>query len=617
MKQGHPHIHLRWILGMLVVILGMVQAPAYSQTVNDRIQLANEYYGRGEVEKAKAIYQELAGNTQTIPLIHNNYFNLLLAAGYYTEAEKYMKVVRRSYPTTLTYQIDEGILLEKTESKEASDSFFRVMIEELSKNPGMVSNAARMLVQKQRSDLSVDLYLEARRRMHDDRAFALELASVFRYRNEIDKMVEEYLNYLNNGRVDNLSYVESVLQSVLQDEEDFLKLEQLLYGKVQQDPANQKYAELLVWTLLQQKEFYSAYLQARALDRRFQTEGEKTLSVGTIALKNEDWETAKACFEDVIAENQGTLNAVRATHYLIQTRESIVRNHFPIQPEEVIALVQDYKSFVDEISMRHPMAMEALRSAALLHAFYLDEMDTAQQMLQTVVNANTADAQLRGLSKLDLGDVYLLKGEPWESTLLYSQVEKTYKDSQLAYEAKLRNARLSFYKGEFLLAGEHLGVLKNATTREIANDALAMGMLIRDNIVMDSTEAAMSRYAEIDLMLFQNKYEEALIAFDQMLKDFPDHSLTDEIWWKQADIYRKLGQFDQALELLRKIVEDHAYDILSDDAYFLMGQIYERQLQNTQKAQEIYQDFLIKYPGSSFTAEARKRFRTLRGDLVN
>jgi outer membrane protein assembly factor BamD (BamD/ComL family) len=31
---------------------------------------------------------------------------------------------------------------------------------------------------------------------------------------------------------------------------------------------------------------------------------------------------------------------------------------------------------------------------------------------------------------------------------------------------------------------------------------------------------------------------------------------------------------------------------------------------------EIYRDFLNKYPGSVYAAEARKRFRNLRGDFA-
>ena len=77
----------------------------------------------------------------------------------------------------------------------------------------------------------------------------------------------------------------------------------------------------------------------------------------------------------------------------------------------------------------------------------------------------------------------------------------------------------------------------------------------------------------------------------------------------------KQGQFTESIDLLQKIVNEYADDILADDAYFLQGEIYELQLKNKDKAMEIYREFLNKYPGSVYAAEARKRFRQMRGDF--
>jgi hypothetical protein len=93
---------------------------------------------------------------------------------------------------------------------------------------------------------------------------------------------------------------------------------------------------------------------------------------------------------------------------------------------------------------------------------------------------------------------------------LYSQVEKTQKENLVGYEAKLRNAKLSYYKGDFRLAQEHLDILKQATTREIANDALELSMRIKENIAFDSVGEALQYYAAIELLLYQNKTDLAL-----------------------------------------------------------------------------------------------------------
>ena len=138
---------------------------------------------------------------------------------------------------------------------------------------------------------------------------------------------------------------------------------------------------------------------------------------------------------------------------------------------------------------------------------------------------------------------------------------------------------------------------------------------------------ALKQYASIELLLYQNKNEQALKQI-QMLKEgkvknvsndsltsISNQSILDDVYWLEANIRMRQGEFEKSIDLLQKIIQDFGDDILADDAYFLQGEIYERQLGQKEKAMEIYREFLNKYPGSVYAAEARKRFRSLRGDF--
>ncbi|MDX5435841.1 MAG: tetratricopeptide repeat protein, partial [Pontibacter sp.] len=170
---------------------------------------------------------------------------------------------------------------------------------------------------------------------------------------------------------------------------------------------------------------------------------------------------------------------------------------------------------------------------------------------------------------------------------------------------------------DFELAQAHLDILKLATSREIANDAMDLSLLITDNTGLDTSTVAMQEYAAIDLLIFQNKLEEALAALNSMLQKYPGHSLSDEIYYQRANIYERMGKFGKAVEELQKIVSNPQYDILSDDALYRMAYIYETNLNEKEKAQQLYNDLLVKHQGSVYAAEARKRFRQLRGDKLN
>jgi outer membrane protein assembly factor BamD (BamD/ComL family) len=162
-----------------------------------------------------------------------------------------------------------------------------------------------------------------------------------------------------------------------------------------------------------------------------------------------------------------------------------------------------------------------------------------------------------------------------------------------------------------------LDVLKLATSREIANDAEQLSMLILDNTGLDSTETAMREYSAIDLLLFQNKLEEATVQISHMSKKYQHHTIADELMWLQSKIWVKQNKVDEAISEQLQIAKLYPLDILGDDALYEAARLTDERKKDTVTALKLYQQFLTTYPGSLFAAEARKRIRQLRGDAVN
>ncbi len=604
-----------WIVNKtlrIVILLMFVACNMYGQDTR-QVQLANEYYGQGEFDKARALYEKLSTDMNNIPLIHNNYYYLLLDTQDFSAAENYIDRLLKRNPDNIYYYLDRAYLEVKRNNPQEAQKRFGEIIDQAKTKPHLVRIVSSYLLNKQLTDEAIRIFLEARKALGNPFEFSLEMANIYRLMNEQDKMVREYLNYVIQNP-SNLKYVQNTLQNLLTEPEELESFERLLYDKIQDEPNNNVYSELLIWTHLQQKNFYGAFIQSRALDKRAQTQGSRTLNIGMIALDNDDYTSAIKIFSYLISEYPESYNYVLARMYLIRSYEKRVRNTYPVNEEEIRNLITDYNIFIKDLA-ENRNAFEAMRSKAMLHAFYLDEKDSAVTILQEIISEPRAGEELIAKSKLDLGDIYLLSGKPWESTLLFSQVEKSNKEERIGYEAKLKNAKLHYFKGDFKLAQEHLDILKQATTREIANDAMELSVLIKDNTVFDSTELAMQDYAKTELLLYQNKTAEALQLLDSMKTAYSDHPIVDEILWLEATIERRQGNFEEALALLRDIEENYDQDILGDDAYFLIGEIYERDLKDYENAMTVYREFLTRYPGSVFVAEARKRFRQLRGDV--
>ncbi|WP_448520689.1 tetratricopeptide repeat protein [Rhodoflexus sp.] len=583
-----------------------------AQGQND-VDLANEYYSNGEFDKAATIYAQLVRNKQYVYEVHKNYLDALLKLQQLDEAEKYLRRQVKAYPTEGLFNVDFGVVLGLMGKREEANKHFESFINAIRKDDNQIKYAARYFINANLFDYAEQLYMMGRKNGNDK--FIYEMAFLYSLSGKIDKMIEEYMELLTEGERQ-LDYVQSVLQSRLRDEDAFAKMEGILVRYLQKYPDQIAYNEMMLWFYIQLKDFNKALVQAKAIDRRKKLEGMGLYDLGMIAIENKDFMSAIKIFEYMIERYpSGDLYPV-ARRMLIKSREEVVKNTFPVDMVKIRQLANEYARMLSEVGLRESTA-EAARSMALLHAFYLDNKDTAITILERIATSPVMKTSLIAQAKLDLGDIYLLKGEPWESTLLYAQVEKAEKNTNIGQQAKLRNARLSYFKGDFEFAKEYLDVLKEATSREIANDAMQLSLLIGDNLELDTAETTLREFAAIELLVFQNKFDDALARYDKMLLTYPGHSLTDEIYWAQANIYIKRGQFGQAIERLKKITEEYPDDILADDAFFTMGKIYEENLKDKQMAMQLYQDVLIKCKGSVFTTEARRRFRTLRGDNVN
>ncbi|UYZ62214.1 tetratricopeptide repeat protein [Hymenobacter weizhouensis] len=600
--------------GLTLLLLGGLAAqptPTLAQQEGG-VQLAREYVRKAEHDKAAYLFGRLSTDEQTAANVLPDYLTSLQALGRHRDAEKLVKRAQRQRPDDPSLGVTLGTVLAKAGDQPAAQKQWERVLSQLSR-PEQVLPVAAAFQQASLPDWATRTYLRGRELARTETEYAPQLIQLYTQSGQRDKLMAETLRLVQNDERQ-LPFVRNMLQNSLQDEKDFDALEKELLSLVQKNPELPVYSELLLWLHVQRRDFTGALVQAKALDRRGRTEGQRVLEVAEIARRNKDYESAIQGYDYVVREYRGRPLYALARQRLVQTREDQVRTTYPVNVAQLRSLLQDYQQVLQDLG-RTPETAPVLRSMAALQAFQLDEKEPAIKLLQEVIDMPRAPLEVVDQAKIDLADIYLLRNEPWEATLLYSQVEKSHKDTPLGYEAKLRNARLSYFAGDFRLAKSHLDILKQATTREIANDAMQLSLLITDNTAMDTAGLALRDYAAVEQQVFQNKLPEALRGLDALLQKYPGHALQDDAWYLKAQLQRRTGDYPGALTTLEKITANPKYDVLSDDALFLAAAILEENLHDAAKAQELYNQVLVKYPGSIYVADARKRFRKLRGDV--
>jgi tetratricopeptide (TPR) repeat protein len=574
--------------------------------------LAREYVRKGENDKAVYLFGRLRTEQQTAPNVLPDYLAALQGISAHKEAEKLVKKALRQRPNDVTLGVALGLVYQKAGDETAAKKQFDRVLSQLTS--AQVQPVAAEFQKADQQQWTIKTYLRGRELSKNETEFAPQLIQLYTQAGQQSQVMIETLRLVQDDERQ-LPFVRNMLQNSLQDDKGFETLEKELLGLVQKSPERTVYSELLLWLQVQRHDFSGALVQAKALDRRSRTEGQRVLDVAEIARRNKDYESAIQGYEYVVREYKAPPWYAIARQRLVQTREEQVRNTYPISQAQLQSLLQEYQQVLTDLG-RTPETAPVLRSMAALLAFQLDQKPKAITLLNEVITMPRASLDVVDQAKIDLADIFLLQAEPWEATLLYSQVEKSHKDTPLGYDAKLRNARLSYFAGDFKLAQSHLDILKQATSREIANDAMQLSLLITDNTAMDTAGVALRDYAAVEQLVFQNKVPEALRGLDALLQKYPGHALQDESWYLKAQLQRRTGDYPGALTTLEKITANPKNDVLSDDALFLAASILEENVQDHDKAQQLYNQVLVKFPGSIYVAEARKRFRKLRGDAL-
>jgi TolA-binding protein len=595
-------------LYVLVLLLFICSTGLLAQ--NNDLLLARQYATNGEQQKALDIYQKLF--KQDNEAYYQQYFSTLLTFKKFDEAESITKKMLRKYPGNNEFTIALGNVYTQQGNTAKADALYNDLIKNLPADQGAIANIASQFYQSANADYAIKIFLQGRKLLHNNDAFAFELITLYRYKRDKEALTEEYLNFLPANPVF-LSQAESTLSSIYEGPADYDMLKVSLLKRIQKDPQQIVYPNLLTWQFLQQKEFDMALNQALALSRRQNDDGSNIFELCRTLVTNQAYDAAIRGYEYLISKgDKDNQNYISAKIELINTKNLKVTNGQYTQAD-LLGLEKDYTDLLNELG-RGRGTVFAMQKLANLQAFKLHKLKDAQTLLESAIAIPGVRPALLAAYKLDLGDIYLLNNQPWDATLLYSQVEKDNTGTAIAQDAALRNAKLAYYTADFNWARRQLDILKAATTQLIANDALNLSLLISDNLNADSAGNALKIYSRADLLIFAEQPAKAMATLDSIDKKYPGNALEADILMAKARIMMQQKDFTNAVVFLKQIVEKHAFDLWADDAVYMLGDIYETKLNDANQAKTYYQKIITDYPGSLWINDARKRFRLLRGD---
>lgn len=600
----------RLIIFSFIILFGVSPVFVYAQNSSDQ-EIANEYFSNKEYSKAVVYYQKLYNKTPN-QVFYTKLLNCFIELEEFKNGEKLVKRQLKNNPFDPSYNADLANLYKVSGKGNEAKQTIDKSIKELIPNQQVINELAMAFMRYQELDAALATYLHGRKLLKGSYPFNFELAQLYNLKGDTKAMLEEYIEVLAYQE----SYLQSVqnaLQTALYPDDDGSKksmLKTTLLKSIQRYPDKRVFSEMLIWVYIQEENYKGAMIQAKALDKRFKEQGDRLMALAQLSSSNGDYETAINSYQYVIDKGSDSYNYISAKMELVNVYNHKIIKTQNYTQEDLLGLERNYLSTISELG-KTAATSKLLTGLAHLQAFYLHQTDKAINLLQESLKIPGLKAHDAAEAKIELADVYLFTGEIWEASLLYSQVEKAYKYDELGERAKFKNARISFYTGDFAWAKAQLNVLKASTSKLISNDAMQLSILITDNIGIDTTEAPLLIYAKADLLAYQNKYQEAIRVLDSLQETFPIHTINDDILFKKFQINYEQKNYEAAVKNLEAIVDDYSYDILADDAIYNLALMFDNILNQKERAKNLYKRLLFDFQDSIYGVDARKRYREM------
>ena len=584
---------------------------SYGQENRSSLLLARSYASQGLYERANSAYRTALKEGAYETAIHREYLQFLINTEQYKLAIRYLKKRMKAVPAGLPHLVEAAVISALAGREKKCSAYLEALKDRVLKSPERAAHVVDCLLYYDSVDWAIDIYQTLRKAQADDAAYAYALGEVYRAAQREDLMLREYFISIRSS-ADHLEEVQAYVEPLLLKTDKKKRVEKALMKALAESPKSRNLLSMLVWFHSASTDFVAAFDWLKISHKRRVATPEDFLSLGQMALSNGFYQEALSIFSFLKDTFSQTHYQEQASFYLLSAHESLLFSQREPSEEDLVQLDATYQAFIEQYK-HGQKAFEIGRKRAHLHAFYKDEIGEAKRILHDIVNNPRAKDKVVAQSLLDLGDILIKEKKIWEASLSYFKVEKKYKGSPLAYEAKLKNAKAMYYAGNFCLSLSFFDILKRATFKKIANDAVFWAYFMRSNGLGDCKEPneAFQRMAHAQQRLLSRDYAAAELLLRELLAEEATHSLQDDACYELVKLYKAQERWEEALALMERLLA-LCEGVLKEKAILLQAELLEKSGGNREEIERIYFTFVSTYPDSPALPMVRRRLASLQ-----
>ncbi|MDL2283261.1 tetratricopeptide repeat protein [Odoribacter sp. OttesenSCG-928-G04] len=597
---------MRPLLTILLLVISITTAIAQPQSDS---QLAYEYYRKKEYGKAAELFIQLYERTKSSHYL-DYYIVSLINNKEYDKAEENLKKFLKVNESNKDYLINLGYIYMQQGKVKKAEETFKKALDKLQANNNDISSLASRFRNIREYDWSNKTYLKGRELLKNPDAYVLEIGDNYMFDRNYHAMIDQFTDYLdkNPGKINQItSKLNSARMYDVNKSVDTI-IGQHLNSILSKPGYNPVFDELSVWLSIQKGDFANAYTYAVKFNSKVENRYDLYLNIAREARQKKEYSIATKAYRNILEagkENNSFYNAAAKEILFSKYDEYSLTEQ---AASNFHALADESKNYVATYGFSD-VNTDIILLLADIYSYKLELADSAEHILQQGINISRLSQLNSSRLKSKRADILAYLGNPWEATILYTQVEKANPNNDIGYEAKLKKAWMAYYEGDLLWANAQFSVLKGATSKLIANDALKISHFIGMNYAPEEDNSALEKTAQAEYLIYRKMYPEAMQLLDSVIGN-ATQAISDYALLQKAHLHIKQQEPQKAMPILAQLKKENSEVYIQAEAIYLLAGL-EIERNEKEKALELYKTLITDYSGSVYSVDAARIYREI------
>lgn len=599
---------MKFILFIFILLL-----PVYTvaQQQSDS-QLAYTYYQNKEYNKAAEVFLKLYERNRSSSYL-DFYIICLINDKQYDKAEETLKKYLKAEDNNKDFLINLGYIYQQQGKQKKSEEYYEKAIKKMIPHVSDIRGLANKFSNIREYDWVTQTYLKGRELLKQPDAFIYELGDNYMMARNFEKMFDLFLQSLQRdpGSINVITSKLRFSRSYDVGNNVDPIIEKGLAAIFKTADYHPVFDELGVWYALQKNNYTQAFDQAEKLNNKQEGKLSVYLEIAREAKNAKNFNVALQAYNRILEKGKEEKDLYS------QARKEILNCKYSASAElakpDYIKLAGECEEYMKEFGYISPN-VDVVLLLSDIYAYHMNMPDTANNILKKGESIPRLNSPASSTIKSKRADLLAYTDNPWEATILYTQIEKANPNNDTGYEAKLKKAKLAYYQGDLMWAKAQFDAVKGATTKLISNDAIKMSHFINMNYEKEGDNSELTRLAETEYLVYKQQFSPALPILDSIIGNSPS-GIADYASLLKANVLTAQHKPQDAEALLTKLKDSSEQIHIKAEAIFKLAGL-KVQSADKSKALQLYKLLVSDYTGSVYSIEAGNRYRMLEKTMT-